>query len=99
MAMMWLSFVALMLLVQSAFPQKDCPVTIARDTWVTVFDPLSKSNKTVTKYTLGNCNKLTAQIISFGASITSIKTPDDKGTLDDVVLGFDDMSGMSGTHD
>ncbi len=33
------------------------------------------------------------QLISFGATITSVKIPDNQGHTDDVVLGYDTLSG------
>lgn len=33
------------------------------------------------------------QVITYGATITSIKTPDHQGNTEDVALGFDDMAG------
>lgn len=61
----------------------------------------STRNMTVTKltiasdvdqYTLVNKNKtLTVKIMTYGAAITHILTPDKTGTIRDVVLGFDEF--------
>lgn len=46
------------------------------------------------RYTLTNKNKGIVRLISWGASIQSIKIPNRDGKLADVVLGFDDMDGI-----
>lgn len=38
-------------------------------------------------------NVLLFQVISYGATITSIQVPDKKGVPDDVVAGFDTLEG------
>lgn len=40
-----------------------------------------------------NKHKASVQLISWGAGIQSIKVPNKRGILGDVVLGFDDMNG------
>lgn len=35
------------------------------------------------------------QVITYGATITSVKTPDRNGVFQDVALGFDNMNGRS----
>jgi aldose 1-epimerase len=47
----------------------------------------------VTLYTLKNVHGLEAAIITYGATLVSLKTPDRSGKLDDIVLGFDTMEG------
>jgi len=44
-------------------------------------------------YTLTNANGVTASITTYGARVTSLKVPDKKGTMADVVLGFDNLDG------
>ena len=39
---------------------------------------------------------MSVQVINYGAIITCIKVPDRRGNVDDVVLGFDDMTGEYG---
>ncbi|KAM0727985.1 Galactose mutarotase [Formica fusca] len=53
----------------------------------------SKLSEIVRRYTLTNKNKGIVRLISWGASIQSIKIPNRDGKLADVVLGFDDMDG------
>lgn len=38
------------------------------------------------------------KVITYGATITSIEVPDSQGRCEDVVLGFDDMSGEWLSH-
>ncbi|GAB6022063.1 hypothetical protein CHUAL_006209 [Chamberlinius hualienensis] len=45
----------------------------------------------VRRFTLTNRNQMSVQVITYGATITSIKTPDKFKKLDDVVLGFDKL--------
>jgi aldose 1-epimerase len=49
--------------------------------------------RAVERFTLTNANGLEVRAINYGAIITSIRVPDRAGTLDDVVLGFDQLAG------
>src|SRR3954463_4473298 len=42
-------------------------------------------------FAFGNANGVQVRAISYGASVVSIRTPDRKGVVDDVVLGFDSV--------
>lgn len=44
-------------------------------------------------YTLRNGRGLEARVITYGAILTSLRTPDSEGQLADIVLGFDDLDG------
>lgn len=50
--------------------------------------------KPVKLFTIKNENNQEIDILNYGATIKSIRTPDKNGQLDDVVLGFDDINGM-----
>ncbi len=50
-------------------------------------------------YTLSNANGMEAKIITFGGIVYSLKVPDRNGKLEDVVLGFDSVSGYVRNHD
>lgn len=50
-------------------------------------------SSSVRKFTWRNNNNITVQVISYGATITAIKIPDKNGTVEDVVMGFNDMQG------
>lgn len=43
-------------------------------------------------YTLSNSKGMVAEVINFGATLVSLKVPDKKGRLDDVVLGYDNLA-------
>lgn len=47
----------------------------------------------VSVYTLKNKNGVELQVINYGAIVTSLKTPDKNGALEDIVLGFDSLQG------
>jgi aldose 1-epimerase len=47
----------------------------------------------VNQYALTNKNKLEVRVINYGGIITAIKTPDKNGLLEDIVLGYDSLSG------
>jgi aldose 1-epimerase len=42
--------------------------------------------------TLTNANGVSARVLSYGATLQSLRVPDRSGNLDDVVLGYDDFS-------
>lgn len=44
-------------------------------------------------YTLTNANGMEARIMTYGATLVSLKAPGRNGALDDVVLGFDSLDG------
>ncbi len=47
----------------------------------------------VSQYTLTSRSGIAAQIITYGATITSLRVPDRNGKIDDVVLGYDSLQG------
>lgn len=47
-------------------------------------------------YTLTNAKGMQVAITNFGGTIVSIKVPDKTGNFEDVVLGYDDVSGYQG---
>ena len=49
-------------------------------------------------FTLGNDKNVTLQITNYGGIVTSLKTPDRRGQLDDVVLGFASLKDYLQTH-
>ena len=44
-------------------------------------------------FTLSNARGLEVRAIAYGAILVSVRVPDRRGRLDDVVLGFDDLEG------
>jgi len=53
----------------------------------------TREGETIYRYVLANDHGLEAVIISYGAAIESLKTPDRKGKLSDIVLGYDTLEG------
>jgi aldose 1-epimerase len=53
----------------------------------------TRDGQTVEIYTLKNRRGVEARIMTYGAVVVSLKAPDRRGALDDVVLGFDDLGG------
>jgi aldose 1-epimerase len=53
----------------------------------------SVDGKPVTQFTIRNSGGMTATIINYGATVTSLLVPDRDGAPGDVVLGFDSLNG------
>ncbi|MBV9267307.1 MAG: galactose-1-epimerase, partial [Acidobacteriaceae bacterium] len=53
----------------------------------------TESGQRAELYTFSNVNGLEISITNFGGRIVSIKAPDRKGQLADIVLGFDELAG------
>lgn len=53
----------------------------------------TKDGSTVEQYTLKNANGVEVNVITYGGRITSLKVPNKKGKLENVVLGHDTMDG------
>lgn len=49
-------------------------------------------------YTLSNRSGIEARVMTYGATLASLRLPDGKGAFADVVLGFNDLAGYLGTH-
>lgn len=49
-------------------------------------------------YTLTNKSGIEARVMTYGATLVSLRLPDRKGVFADVILGFDDLEGYLGTH-
>lgn len=81
------------LLQLSLSAKPSCQSGITREPWGDVYNTVLRRREPVFRYTLKNSLHTTVQIISYGASITSIVTPDVFNRLDDIVLGFDDING------
>jgi aldose 1-epimerase len=61
---------------------------VVKDTFGTLPD-----GKIVYRFTLKNDNGVEMQVINYGGIITSLKTPDKNGSVEDIVLGYDSLSG------
>ena len=49
---------------------------------------ITKSGQLITSYTIKNSNNIEVKIINYGATITSILTPDKNNALDDIYLAL-----------
>lgn len=49
--------------------------------------------RAVNLYTLTNAHGIQIKLTNYGGIITSLKTPDRSGRLDDIVLGYDSLAG------
>uniref|UniRef100_A0A1I8PV53 Aldose 1-epimerase n=1 Tax=Stomoxys calcitrans TaxID=35570 RepID=A0A1I8PV53_STOCA len=68
-------------------------IVITEDTFGTAINPLTKQMEEIKRFTLTNCMQMKVQVITLGATMTSIQVPDASGHMDDVVLGYDDVAG------
>ena len=79
-------------LVPSAIAAGSSPAcsgpTVSRQLFGRAFDLYAGKKLPVYRYTLANCNGMTARILSYGGIVQSITVPDQNGKKADVVLGF-----------
>lgn len=54
----------------------------------------SVNGQEIKKFTLRNKIGQEIDVVTYGATLTNIRTPDKKGNIVDVVLGFDNVEGM-----
>ena len=59
---------------------------------------ISPEGKPVELFTLRNANGMEATVMTWGATVVSLKVPDAAGHFDDVVLGFDNLEGYRGNN-
>ncbi|KAK9883671.1 hypothetical protein WA026_001840 [Henosepilachna vigintioctopunctata] len=59
-------------------------------------DPTTGQSSPVWKITWTNSNNVSTEVITYGATITSIKVPDKNGVCEDLVMGFKDIKGYQG---
>jgi aldose 1-epimerase len=72
------------LLLFSCAPKSPVPQTI--------FGKLT-DGRAVEAYTLKNANGMTAQVMTYGATLTSLKVSNNMGKITEVTLGFDSLQG------
>lgn len=72
-------------------------VNIIEDLFGTVPDPITGETQNIRRFTFTNDNGVSVQVITYGATITSIRCPDKFGNIADIVLGFDDIEGINKT--
>ncbi|TDG53405.1 hypothetical protein AWZ03_000220 [Drosophila navojoa] len=74
-------------------------VHVTEDVFATAaVDPFTKQTGPIRRFTLSNDEQMSVQILTLGATISSIKVPDAKGQVEDVTLGFDDLAGYQGEN-
>jgi aldose 1-epimerase len=56
------------------------------------------TGETVEAYTLANAKGFLLQVMTYGATVTSLRVPDRQGRIADVVLGFNDLGSYLGPH-
>uniref|UniRef100_A0A6P7G2C2 Aldose 1-epimerase n=1 Tax=Diabrotica virgifera virgifera TaxID=50390 RepID=A0A6P7G2C2_DIAVI len=56
-------------------------------------DRTTGESASVRRFTWKNANNVTVQVITYGATITSIRLPGKNGVVEDIVMGFDNMEG------
>lgn len=54
---------------------------------------LTGQSSAVRRFTWRNTNNVTVQVVTYGATITSMKIPSKDGTVDDIVMGFNNLEG------
>lgn len=52
----------------------------------------TKDGREVTKITMSNKNGMEADLINYGATLVALRVPGKNGKVDDIVLGYDDVS-------
>ncbi|KAJ8915035.1 hypothetical protein NQ315_016010 [Exocentrus adspersus] len=67
-------------------------VEVCEDVFGVYYDAKGEAHN-IKRFTLKNKNKIQVQVINYGARVASIKMPDRRGHVDDIVLGFDDVAG------
>lgn len=72
--------------------QKD-DVEFEEDEFGLFTDKTTGQTTSVRRFTWRNSNRVSVQVITYGATITTIKIPDKNGTIDDIVMGFNTMEG------
>jgi aldose 1-epimerase len=94
------SGIALICLVASCNPKTSDTQTMADSVNVQASAKISVApfgkmldGTAISQYTLNNNNGMTMKVINYGGIITHLTTPDKNGTYEDVVLGYDSLSG------
>lgn len=70
-------------------------VQIVEDAFGQVLDPITGARENVRRFTFTNDNGVSVQVITYGATITSIRCPDKYGNIADIALGFDEIEGIN----
>ena len=87
-----LGLLSTMILAAACGPKEE-PVVLKPLTYATAPFGSAPDGRPVEVYTLRNGLGMEMRAMTYGATILSIKVPDAKGTMGDVVLGFDSLAG------
>jgi len=68
----------------------DLPITSVR--WGSVIE--GGVDREITKFILKNKAQQEVHVITYGATVTAIRTPNKENEIEDVVLGFADINGI-----
>lgn len=68
-------------------------VQIIEDAFGSMKNPITGDDEQVKRFTFNNDNGVSVQVITYGATVTSIRCPDKYGNIADIALGFDDLEG------
>ncbi|KAH8365651.1 hypothetical protein KR093_003103 [Drosophila rubida] len=69
-------------------------VNVTEDIFATAaVNPFTKQTESIRRFTLRNEEQMSVQILTLGATISSIKVPDANNFVADVTLGFDNLAG------
>ena len=52
----------------------------------------------ITRFTLLAASGVTVQLVSYGATLSSVQTPDRRGSREEITLGFDALDGYLNPH-
>lgn len=79
----------------------DMPATGAPPALTVSREPFGQSptGETVWCYRMSNRQRMSVDILTYGARIHAIRVPDKDGVVEDITLGFDDIQGYAGEHD
>lgn len=68
-------------------------VQIVEDAFGYMQHPITGEGEQVKRFTFSNDNGVSVSVITYGATVTSIRMPDRYGNIADIALGFDELEG------
>lgn len=68
-------------------------VQIVEDSFGYMQNPITGEGEQVKRFTFTNENGVSVAVVSYGATVTSIRCPDKYGNIADIALGFDELEG------
>lgn len=68
-------------------------VQIVEDAFGYMQNPITGEGEQVKRFTFSNDNGVSVSVITYGATVTSIRCPDKYGNIADIALGFDELEG------